>query len=519
MAEETLKLNLDRAFDPGPDFPNRLLLSRTITMLGAEADQPRGTRPLTRRAFPRAAMHVVAATVIVAVAVAAIAAFLATHHPVGPVPVHAPPGPRLVAIPNFTIQGPGVGVCQSACGLGSPLFVSPNVGWLAENLTPDTTDTADCSPGCAATVVLFRTDDGGLHWNARVSWIGWAQQILATPNGREVTVVGAPDTPGAGLLHSTDGGTHWSTFGYPPSEGQAVQKNCKFGTPACVQLNLTAQVDFVSSREGWVFSQEATYAIVDLFHTTDSGATWSLTRVDTKAAFNVDIAKGTTDSVGNVDHQLQGRLVFGNSSTAWFVPDIGAEVFVTHDGGGTWRAQTLAMPAGVSGRRTAVTNSVRLFSNGKDGVISVYEQKAGSATSRVGYDSNPYQFEYTTTDGGDNWSKPTHTPAVEMPFKVGAPTGTYFVDVILDFVDATHWVGLPMGPWDGPQPLAGFMRTNDAGQHWDILPATKFQGSGIFDFVDILRGWAYASESSGLSLFRTADGGVTWTPVNLPKLG
>ena len=36
MAEEMLRRNLDRAFDPGPDFPNRLLLSRTMAMLDAD---------------------------------------------------------------------------------------------------------------------------------------------------------------------------------------------------------------------------------------------------------------------------------------------------------------------------------------------------------------------------------------------------------------------------------------------------------------------------------------------------
>ena len=36
MAEETLRRNLDSAFDPGPDFPHPLLLSRTIAILDAE---------------------------------------------------------------------------------------------------------------------------------------------------------------------------------------------------------------------------------------------------------------------------------------------------------------------------------------------------------------------------------------------------------------------------------------------------------------------------------------------------
>src|ERR1700674_5051 len=37
MADEMLRLNLNRAFDPGPGFPNPLLLSRTMAMLKAQA--------------------------------------------------------------------------------------------------------------------------------------------------------------------------------------------------------------------------------------------------------------------------------------------------------------------------------------------------------------------------------------------------------------------------------------------------------------------------------------------------
>ena len=37
MADETLRHSLARAFDPGPDYPHPMLLSRTMAMLDASA--------------------------------------------------------------------------------------------------------------------------------------------------------------------------------------------------------------------------------------------------------------------------------------------------------------------------------------------------------------------------------------------------------------------------------------------------------------------------------------------------
>ena len=515
MAEETLRSNLDRAFDPGPDFPHPSLLSRTMAMLDAEAAPPHLTRSATRRVFPRSVMRLVAGALMIVLALAAVAVFLATHHPIGPVPVHTPPGPRLMPAPPFKIVGPGAGVCQSACGLGSPLFVSANVGWLTENVTPDTSNAANCTPGCAGTVVLFRTEDGGFHWKSEATWDGWAQDILATPDGREVTVVGSPDTPGAGVLHSIDGGAHWTTFGYPPSAGQAVQQNCKLGTPPCFQQTLNAQVGFVNPREGWVFSQEGTYTVADLFRTTDAGAHWAMTRIDIKAAFNVDVGKGVADPKGNVDHSLNGKLVFHDSSNGWFLTYPSWDIFITHDGGSSWQKQSIPRPAGTSADLIAIVDSVRLFSNARDGVLSL-RVRAPSWVGPAPPSAIPTWYVYSTSDGGAHWSKPTHPPSVDVPTQPPGPPA--FVDMTFDFIDATHWVGWPQPPAMGPAPLQGFMQTSDAGGHWAVLPAPAFQVSGWFEFLDPSHGWVYGGDSSGSRLYRTSDGGVTWVSLSLPEL-
>jgi Tol biopolymer transport system component len=74
MADETLRNNLDRAFDPGPGFPDRLLLSRTMAALRADFPSRRVAR---NRRFAFLLRPRVLALVAVVVAVAIVAASFA----------------------------------------------------------------------------------------------------------------------------------------------------------------------------------------------------------------------------------------------------------------------------------------------------------------------------------------------------------------------------------------------------------------------------------------------------------
>ncbi|SRR5713101_294639 len=81
MADETFRRNLEGAFDPGPGFPDPLLLSRTMAALQADAITTRPRPEIRMRAlrFPRTAMALVAAVLLVALVAAAIGAFLLAH--------------------------------------------------------------------------------------------------------------------------------------------------------------------------------------------------------------------------------------------------------------------------------------------------------------------------------------------------------------------------------------------------------------------------------------------------------
>jgi photosystem II stability/assembly factor-like uncharacterized protein len=473
MAEETLRSNLAEALDAGPDFPSRLLLSRTIAMLDLQVDRSHRTHARIRLGLHGAAPQLFAAVLIASMAVAAVAFFFATHHVPIPTQVHIPP---------VQVKSPGAAGCSSSCNLQPLAFISADTGWLIEDRGQSATS-GGCNSVCPTGSVIVKTVDGGLHWKTQLTIGGSSQEILASPDGSELLVVPSPGQ-GAALYHSTDGGADWATVSLPTGNGQAVQTTCKFGT--CFQEPMAEQLYFINPREGWVLALEPTFTVADLFHTTDSGAHWSLIRVAVKQAFGLDLAQG-----------LNGQLIFNDSATGWFLPAPSWDIFMTHDGGVTWHRQSVPRPSGVTSDSGAFVDEVSLFSNGTDGVLSMHVRRPG-LIGPAPTQSAPYRYVYTTSDGGNHWSNPSHPPAVA-------------------FIDATHWVGWPEPMGMGEASTAGFMRTSDAGRHWDVRPADFMQVES-FQFLDPLRGWALASQSDGVSLYVTTDGGATWTPLKVPGL-
>ncbi len=503
MADETLRRNLDAALDPGPDFPDPLLLSRTMAILRAEAGTTVRARWSGRHrlSWLRPAIRLAAILMVVIVAVAATAAFLTMHRFLAPVPAHTPP---------FKVNAPGVGICSGACSVKGTLFVSTTIGWLME------TTTLPCAATCPQqTSVLFRTDDGGRQWKAQHTWnqaAGQIGQMLASPDARELLIVGSPFDPGIGLvLHSVDGGITWTSHGLPPGAGQAVETRCKGGQ--CSQAKLQPLMYFLNPREGWVLSQEQAYSVADLFHTTDSGAHWGLAaRIDIKAQFNLDMATGLYLPNGLLDHSLPGPLVFQSSSTAWLnlggpASDSSPHLFRSLDGGVTWRFQNILAPPAIDPSDT--TSWTLKFFNDRQGVLDFVARPPQMVIES--------RYVYTTSDGGDHWSRPIQVPHVSS-------------FVAFRYIDLTHWVGWPA---DG-----GWMRTGDAGQQWEVIPASRqfgdppVPGDGMpafepdyypppnwFDFLTPSQGWAYIYDATGaVALYETTNGGVSWTPVSLPEL-
>jgi hypothetical protein len=490
MADDTLKRNLDRAFDPGPDFPHPLLISRTMAMLDAEAKTAgRGQERRMRDRRQPWAMTLVAALLALAV----VAALLFTARSLHPKQV-TPANP----VPH------GVGLCQVGCavdskapipakpaavtscppeidcGTGYPQFASANVGYITRSY--------QTNPG---SMFLYRTDDGGVHWSSQLSWDGpGATAIRISTDGREALVVGSEDERGdAALFHTTDAGGHWTALGLPISAAPG------------------SMVSFLNPREGWVLSMGPTAGrlggspLADMFRTADSGAHWNLV-----ARLDVTVQFSHSSAIGSVG----GILTMVNASHGWFFPnDFAAStltpwMYATTDGGATWHVQTIAAMNGVQFSGGSAIQQLEFF-NDQEGVLEVTTGRCACLESETG---GVRAYVYTTSDGGDHWTDPTPVPT----------SGQQFWEPMV-FIDAKSWAAWPS--------FGGLQRTNDAGQHWHLLApglrSDMYRGFGPvwFGFLDSSHGWAFFFDllnpnGSSTELYRTSNGGAIWNRVGLP---
>ena len=143
MADETLRRNLDSAFDRGPDYPDPLLLSRTMAMLQAHdatahRDGRWKGRQRSRLGWPRIGLRLAAALLMVVLVIAAVGVFLVAHRaltqtvPAGLAPpTHASPswppaGPVPAQLLGDWFLGPGAyQYLRAAIRSGTPSCPSP----------------------------------------------------------------------------------------------------------------------------------------------------------------------------------------------------------------------------------------------------------------------------------------------------------------------------------------------------------------------------------------------------------
>ena len=427
--------------------------------------------------------------------------------------LHSTPARQPQPVPTRQPLGLSVPIaadCSAGCNLAKLVFASPSVAWAI--VGQQALGQTQIGPSN-----LYRTVDGGQHWQALVSWNNplqtlsgelmvnnvasdstAADQIKVSSDGREALVItgwGAAAEGSAGLFHTSDGGAHWSSFGFPaaaqPNPVCAIEPYLLASAPACAPQVADALQDFfLNPREGWVVSRDVAANLDYIFHTTDSGRHWVVAaRVATNAAFDL----------------TQGRLVFQSSTSGWFVPSytgapvIARTVYRTVDGGRTWLPRNLIpvplptqgnKPGGALFADNALIDNLRFF-NDRDGVIEVL--RPGGA---YGF-PNGESFFYTTTDGGANWSPPSRSPSYPV-----------------DFISATAWVG---PNWQGQ-----FDRTEDGGKSWTAITPSFHTGYANLvplirpmDFVDPSHGWAGVG-CSGILVVATADGGANWTLLSLP---
>ena len=272
----------------------------------------------------------------------------------------------------------------------------------------------------------------------------------------------------------------------------------------------------ISGTAGWfVVATGMRKTLLALYSTTDRGRTWSSVPLpvppDADVAAPADVVPvGTQLFVGlrlqpnrfglsrgallkSVDGRTWtrsalpagGRLSFPTAKDGWLVGGLANEqLYATHDTGKTWRA--VRPRAAITGAASSVY-APPVFFSATEGVLPV---SLAAGTRSV------LAFE-TTTDGGRSWS-PAATVRLgkSLAFGSAVPAAVVAPDYWLAAV-GTRLVAVTDG---------GLARTTVG-----TLPGTVTR----LQFTSSSTGWAQVA-GSGLNLYATTDGGVTWTRLKPP---
>ena len=313
---------------------------------------------------------------------------------------------------------------------------------------------------------IVRTNDGGITWYnvtpPDVTETGYSVEMFALDNNH--VWIQKPDIdnyPNSGTLYRTsDGGLTWMNVMTPFSGGD---------------------LNFIDAESGWILADLGVGAGsmgVSIFQTTDGGATWEQKYTNDPNLSNA----GDSLPLGG----LKNGLIPLNMQTAWVYGVVYSPsnlyLFRTDDGGESWFPVSVQLPAGGENSEVGIDRDQMKFVSATDGFLVV--RMAGDSTQTA---------VYTTRDGGNMW---TLTPTL---IPNGGPT---------DFLSSEEAV-----IHNGEQ----FYVTRDAARTWTIIPPDIKFGESLagMDFVNVSLGWVITLDPTNnhRSLYRTSDGGATWSPV------
>lgn len=310
------------------------------------------------------------------------------------------------------------------------------------------------------------------------------------------------------VLRTIDGGVTWYNVAMPGmtsigggffqsiNKGWVIAATAEAGTSALFRTNdggFTWVRNDVPFTGGYLQFMDDTHGVVlqildsamnkqsvALYQTVDGGATW------TRNYINDPTISGSSNSLPLSGHK--NGMTFRDPLTGWVGGDIPMNGFTylykTTDGGITWAQQVLALPPGYES--AFVTIEAPIFFSANDAILPVW------MSTNTGRDV----FVYVTRDGGGTW---TRSP--------GAAARGWSTDFV-SMNDGFSWS------------LNGFFQTtHDSGATWSQVTSNVNFGDDLpqIDFVSPTTGWARQNPVNGSTpLYRTNDGGATWTLVSGP---
>jgi len=330
----------------------------------------------------------------------------------------------LVSGPIFS-QPPG-----DTTGFESIRMIDSSTGWAVAK---------DLSSGMFK---LLHTTDGGIRWKdvTPASFSGRkirAFRISVLSSDFAWVMPYGLSEPTTEIFRTADGGRTWQ------------------GITAPVAISIS----FINAREGWLLASDGgamgRYP-VEIYHSTDGGETWT--------------------KIAAWESSVTENMTFLDPARGWVTswdargPSSVVGLYVTHDGGRTWRWRNLPLPSGLTPFWIPRPRAPQFFT-ARDGIFPV--------------------FFALLSDGGTTWtpSKPISVALSGYPYS---------------FADAEYgWVS------DG----TALHVTRDGGRNWTRLkPTGPFADVQHLEFVSSQVGWALRRTSP--YLLKTLDGGRTWAPVD-----
>lgn len=303
-------------------------------------------------------------------------------------------------------------------------FVDPRHGWLTTASGPV------CGPGC--TTSIFRTTDGGRHWELTYhqSW----------PNPKAVTPTPGSILPYFGFtqLAFTSVNDGWAFGGAcDDSSGRSVCKPILLIThnggiswqssPLAVALGKSSMASLThpTTADGWIAATEGGSPVVRLIVTHDGGRTWQRLTDPEGGAFIYPLISFV--------NARQGWLLARGQPATIQEPKL---LYATSDGGTTWKVISSTWLPG--NRKSKIQGQLPM-----DG----YALGLDFSSAKVGWLQLARTGLFRTTDGGRDW----------VPDSMGQ----------VDAYTATHFVN-PRDGW--ALQLRDLWSTTDQGKTWRRVP-------------------------------------------------
>jgi photosystem II stability/assembly factor-like uncharacterized protein len=269
---------------------------------------------------------------------------------------------------------------------------------------------------------------------------------------------------GTGPVYRTgDGGAHWTALTVPTLS--------------------YSQVFFSDRLHGWILgtlvSLDQRTTASQFFSTSDAGDHW--VALPPPPAF-LFAGKGGFSEVA-----------FRGPSEGWMGGAASQPtVYSTIDGGVTWLTRPLPVTSGKGG-----------FDAGSAPLLeSAVYVLPGAGVLAVVFDQNGSPAGLTSFDGGSTWRR--------LPPPPGETSYSDFV-----FQDTFHWWAMRNGT---------LFKSSDAGRSWKEVAQQLDEWDYVPQVLDAKHAWARMvapvpgpAPNLGTGLATSADGGVHWTPVNVPK--